>query len=221
MTTSVLVADGPALRINCEGECRRTTPVPPRSAPLLFGLSLAAALPSAAWVPPPHSGLRAIHPTLRPILDSLELQTALGRPVAEVGRGRIALGDVDRRLHGLSLALDVLRADVGRDALVTIGVVSPDRAMIDGGATPAGLWALAREAIPWHGRSRGCRLGTAADSIVVIYGCATSQVAWLAADSLATVSVTDLDGDEEQRTELAHTLACRLAPRLASGMGRR
>src|SRR6185503_2062068 len=75
---------------------------------MLFGLSLATALPAAGMLATAH----VVRLMLRPdaaILDPLEVAAALGWPVAEVWRGRIALGEVDERLVGLEMLLDVLQ----------------------------------------------------------------------------------------------------------------
>jgi hypothetical protein len=95
-----------------------STPLPLRSAPLLYGLSLAAVLPPDAWLSPAHCILPTILPTPGPILDPTMLQTVIGRPAVEVGSGLIALRDVDRRLPGLSLALDLFRAGLDADSFL-------------------------------------------------------------------------------------------------------
>ena len=118
MTTSLFVADAPAPRAHDAGGDRPTASVPLASAPFLYGLSLALALPPTAWLPPPDPALPTIHPTPGPLLDRARLQTVLGRPIAEVGRGWIVLGALDRRLGGLGLEVDVLRAGDVRGALV-------------------------------------------------------------------------------------------------------
>ena len=216
----MLDAERAAPQTHHAGESWQTESGSTASAPFLYGLSLAVGLPAATWRPPPHPAVPTVHWTPAPILDPAELQLLLGRSVGEVGRGWVALRDVDWRLDGLALTLDVLRAGTGRGVLVTVGVVGLDRETLGfGGARPADLWALAREAIPRYGLTWRCQLGAAFDSIAVLYGRATSQVAWLADDHLATVSVTDLEGDEKRPTDLAQALARLLTSRLAHRMG--
>jgi hypothetical protein len=200
-----------------DSERRPTTPVPLQSVPLLYGVSLAVALPPAAWLPPSHQAVPAISSRSCPIIATAELRTALNRPVAEAGRGYVALGDVDLRLHGLTLSLDLFRAAEGSRLLIAFGLVRSDRAIsAAGGMTPTDLWRLARTEMSRHGRMGPCRLDAGADSVLVMYGSATAQIAWLVSGFLATVSVTSLDGAERQTTELAHASACLLASRLAS-----
>ena len=218
MTTKVLEIDGaPTRRLHSEGVCRSPARIPLGSAALLYGMSLAVALPPAAWLPPVHGGVPMVHPATGLGFDVATMAATVGAPVTEVGRGRIALGGVDRRLHGLSLALDLFRVEVGRGVLVPIGVIRSEPATHwGGGSTPSALWRLALAAIPWYGRVRGCPSNMDADSILVLYGDATAQVAWLAADELATVSVTSLDGDQKLATEMVLTLSRLLASRLES-----
>lgn len=218
MATSVLLTDElPTLHLPPASAHRPTTPVPLQSVSLLYGLSLAMVLPPAAWLPPQNHALPAISPTPATVLAAAELQAALTRTVAEAGRGQIALREVDQRLHGLLLSLDLFRADQGRGVLIALGIVWQDRATsVAGGATPGDLWRLAREAIPQHGRVRPAQLCAGAESLLVLYGRATTQIAWLAPGYLATVSVTSLNGDERQATEIAYTSARLLVSRLAS-----
>jgi hypothetical protein len=191
--------------------------VPSQAAALYYGLSLAAVLPPAAWLPPVHGALPSIHPTTEPAIDVVTLATSLLEPVMELGRGRIALGEVDRRLGGLSLALDLFRVGDGRGALIPIGVVRRDTLTDEAGAaTLADLWVLARETMPRYGRVWGCWPGPGSDAVLVRYDSATAQIAWLGADYLATVSVTSLDGDGGQTSETVHTVARLLAARLES-----
>jgi hypothetical protein len=158
-----------------------------------------------------------MYPTAHPAIDAVTLAKSLLIPVTELGRGRIALGEVDCRLGGLSLALDLFRVGDGRGALIPIGVVRRDT-LTDGpgGATLADLWRLARETIPRYGRVWGCWPGPGSAAVLVRYDCATAQIAWSGGDYLATVSVTSLDGDDGQTSETVHTVARLLAARLES-----
>jgi hypothetical protein len=205
----------PTRLLDLAGERRSETAVPLGSATLLYGLSLAVALPPAAWRPPPNPAVPAIHPTAGNGLDLVAMTTALLQPVTELGCARIALGDLDRRLCGLSLALDLYRVGDGRGTLVPIGVIRQVRATTEAaGATPTDLWALARAAIPRCGVVSGRRPGLGDDAIIVRYGTATVQAAWLGADFLATVSATSLVRDDGRMIETVHTVAHLLAPGL-------
>ena len=94
---------------------------------LLFGLSLAAALPPAAILFPPNSTLRMVQSDAQTILTSAELGTILGRPTTMIGRGRIALGEVDRRMQSLAVSLEVFQVADGSGVLISLGVVTPHR----------------------------------------------------------------------------------------------
>jgi hypothetical protein len=62
-----------------------------------------------------------------------------------VERGRVKLGDIDERLGGLVVSLDVLRTIEGGGALIGVGIVRPDPTWCGApGATPGDLWTLAR-----------------------------------------------------------------------------
>jgi hypothetical protein len=214
----MLAADhAPTLVLHLAGARRPSALVPFQAAALFYGLSLAAVLPPAAWLPPAHEALPTIHPTAHTAIDVVALATSLLEPVTELGRGRIALGEVDRRLGGLSLALDLFRVGDGRGSLIPIGVIRRDSpAGQTGGATLADLWLLARDTIPRYGRVWGCWPGPGSDAVLVRYDSATAQIAWLGADYVATVSVTSLDGDDRQTSETVHTVARLLAGHLES-----
>jgi hypothetical protein len=217
MTSTLVTNHPPTLVLHLEGERRPSALVPHRSVALLYGLSLAVVLPPGAWLPPPEYALPTIHPTAGPVLDLVAMATDLGQSVTELGCARIALGEVDRRLPGLSLSLDLFQVGDGRGALLASGVVRRDGTSAEaGGATLTDLWALAREAVPRYGLVWSCDPGAGADAILVRYGSATVQAAWLSADYLATVSTTGLHDDHGQTIETVHTVARLLASRLES-----
>ena len=176
--------------------------------PLLFGLSLAAALPPTAIHFPPGSSLPVVRSDPHPILSPAELSAILGRPTALVGRGRIELGELDRRMESLVVSLEVFQVTDGGGVLVSLGVVTPRRTAggVDG-VTAADLWALPYEVLPrYAGASQypsriggGARLG--------VYGGITAQVAWLSGERLMTASVTSLAGDDDWAIEAATAIA--------------
>jgi hypothetical protein len=186
-------------------------------APLLFGLGLATALPPAAIQAPPDVVQPTIQADALAILDSADLAVILDRLIIEIGGGRVALGEVDERLHGLVISLDVFRVTgrTGRGALVTLGVVRPDRtASGDRGATIADLWALACAALAQPAIPGRRLAGLGSDAFLAVYGGTTAQIAWVTGDRLATASVTCLDGDEDGAIAVAHAIAACLDRRL-------
>jgi hypothetical protein len=179
--------------------------------PLLFGLSLAAALPPTAILFPPDSLLPVVRSEPHPIVGPAELSAILARPTALVGRGRIELEEVDRRMASLVVSLEVFQVTDGSGVLISLGVVRPHRT--DGGidgATTADLWELACEALPrYAGASQyPSRIGGGAR--LVVYGGITAQVAWLADGCLMTASVTSLGGDDDWAIEAASAIALAL-----------
>jgi len=206
----VATDDPPTLHLDLVDGTGRTTVRTAGLAPLLFGLSLAAALPLAAMLVPPD----VIQPTIRSethaILDSADLSMILGRSLVEVGRGRVALGEVDGQLHGLVASLQVFSVadETGAGALVSLSIVGPDRtAAGDGSATTADLWKLACAALMQHAIPGGHLDGLGDDAFLAVYHDTTAQIAWLAGDHLATASVTCLAGDEHWAIEAAHSIA--------------
>jgi hypothetical protein len=182
---------------------------------LLFGLSVAMALPPTAMMVSPDGALPTVRSGAPAILTSRELSAVLDRPTTEVGRGRIALGEVDQRMHRLAISLDVFRVTDGSGALVALGVVSLDPlAGPAAGATIADLWALAREAVPYHGVVQQLPDGFGDDALLVIYGGITAQVVWLAGDRLVTASMTSLRGGEDWMAVAVCALATVLDRRL-------
>jgi hypothetical protein len=173
---------------------------------MLFGLSLATALPAAGMLAPVH----VVRPLLRSdaaIVGPSGLAAALGRPVAEVWRGRIALGEVDERLGGLEILLDVLQVTGRGTGLVCLSAVSIDPAAPGGGATPSTLWDLALAALVNYGTPHTRPIGIGEDSFLADYGGVTAQVAWMTGDRLATASATCLDGEQGWSVKAARSVA--------------
>jgi hypothetical protein len=182
---------------------------------LLFGLSLAAALPPAALLAPPDAALPAIRSDPHPVVGAVELGATLARPTVELGHGWIALGELDERLRGLVASLAVFQPTAGRGVLLSVGVVGPDRtASGTDAATTTGLWVLAREALARHGVMCERQPGIGDAALLVRYGGITVQVAWLAGERLATASVTSLKGDQEWMIGAARSIAGLLQRRL-------
>jgi hypothetical protein len=182
---------------------------------LLFGLGLAVALPPAALLSPTDVGRLTVLPTARPMLGGGELGRIVGGTPVEVSRGRIALSEVDRRLRGLVVVLDLYRTVGAASALVSVGVVSSERPAPDpGAAAPDDLWRLARATAPRHGVVRDVQLGGCRDAMSIGYGAVTVQLVWLADDCLASVGVTSLDGDAAWIAGVARAIARHLDGRL-------
>jgi len=194
---------------------RRASGGPAGPETLLFGLSLAIGLPPGALVVAPGARRISVNHDAVVLLRPTDLEAALHRPVSEVGRGWVALEEVDRRLSHLTASLSVFRTDHGSGALVSLGVAWPGRqAGVAGGATAADLWRLARTALPRYGLV--CELGVdlGADACLVLHGGVTAQLVWLADEQLATVSVTSLAGDGQWLIEAARSIGTLLDRRL-------
>ena len=208
------IDDAPTLQVHLADDAYATIGPSSGVGPLLFGLSLAAALPPTAILFPPGESLPAVRTEPRPIIDAAELASVLGRPMAEIGRGRVALGEIDRRLHRLIVSLDIFRATNGGGVLVSLGVIRIDPAATTViGATPVDLWSLAGEPSSGHGVTSvyPIRIGDCAR--LVVYGGITAQVAWLSGERLTTASVTSLVGDDTWAVEAARAIALALDSR--------
>jgi hypothetical protein len=202
----------PTLRLDLVDATVGTTPRAAELAPLLFGLGLAMALPPAAILAPPQVVLPTIRSDAHAILDSVDLGVVLDRSIAGVGHGRVAPGEVDKRLGGLVVSLDVFRitggTGPGAGALVSLGTVRPDPvASGDHGATTADLWRLACAALMQDAIPGGHLNGFGDDAFLAVYGGTTAQIAWMAGDHLATASVTCLAGEESWAIEAAYSIA--------------
>jgi hypothetical protein len=181
---------------------------------LLFGLSLATALPAAALLAPPGPGRPTVRSETDALLDPPVLTEALGRPTIEVLRGRVALGEVDRRLGGLEIALSVFQVTDGSGGLVCLSAIKPDPDALDGGATAADVWDLACRALAQYGTAYERIVGIGEDAFLAIYGGVTAQVAWIDGDRLATASVTCLGCDQDWAVEGVRSIAAWLDRRL-------
>ena len=200
--------DDPAIRLRLANTLGHPTGQTTGAATLLFGLSLAAALPPAAMLFASETALPVVRPDARAMLSPTELGAILGRPVAEVGRGRVALGEVDRRMHRLIVSLEVFQATDGSGMLVSLGVIRIDPAATTVvGASPLDLWALAGEPLSRYGVALPCPIQIGDRARLVVYGGITAQVAWLAGERLVTASVTSLQGTESWVTGAACSIA--------------
>ena len=217
MTKLMATDDRPTLRLDHVDAARGTTARTARLAPLLFGLGLATALPPDAILAPPDVMQPTIRSDTHAILKSADLAAVLDRPIAEVGRARVMLGEVDARLDGLIVSIGVFRVanGAGAGALVSLGVVSPDlTASGSGSATIADLWKLACTALPLHGITGGHLDGFGDDAFLAVYHGTTAQIAWTVGDRLATASVTSLNDNEEWMIAAARSIASVLDRRL-------
>jgi hypothetical protein len=184
--------------------------------PLLFGLSIAAALPPAAMLFAQDATRPIVRPALRPMLSAGEVQAILGRGMKEAGSGRIALGEVDRRLHRLLLSLEVFQATDGSGALVCLGVIRVDPAATTVvGASPLDLWALAGEPLSRYGVAYQCPIRIGERARLVVYSGITMQIAWLSGERLMTASVTSLNGNDAWAIDAASKLALALDRQLS------
>jgi DNA-binding CsgD family transcriptional regulator len=175
---------------------------------LLLGLSLAAALPPDAIVAPLHAGQPVVHRASQTLVDARELETVLNRPTTLVGSGRVALGEVDARLAGLTVQLDAFRVIDQPSALVTVALVTRE-------AAPAGerrchvgdLWRLANTVLDERGIPREHLVGLGDDGFQALHGGCTAQVAWLTGDRMATVSLISLNADVSSSLDRARAIA--------------
>jgi hypothetical protein len=201
----------PTLPLYLVGDSDPSMAQTPAIEPLLFGLSLAAALPPTAILVPAGSPLPIVRSDPQPILSPADLTSILGRPMEEIGRGRVALGEVDRRLHRLIVSLDVFRATDGSGVLVSLGIIRVDPAATTvAGATPLDLWSLAAEPLSHHGVAVVYPIRVGDRARVVVYGGITAQVAWLSGERLTTASVTSLAGDDAAVMQAASAIALAL-----------
>jgi hypothetical protein len=206
MTTEAVPADGGRLAHQAPGAGAERPVV--RAAglvPLLFALNFAIALPPDAIIPPPDVAWPRVHPRCHAIVSAIDLAAALERPTRSVGCGRIMLADVDQRLRGLTVSLEVFRVIDGGGALVGVGVVTADRAA-NGGTTVADLWKLARQVLVNQAVDCFPPDGGGDDTFLAEYG-STVQGAWLAGDILVTAGVTGPDGERAWRIQAARSIA--------------
>ena len=174
----------------------RTAEQTPGLVTLHLALSLAMVLPPAAIVPPVHSGRPLVRSDAHVIVDAREVQAVITRPMSAVGSGRVGLGEIDRRLHGLMVRVDAFRVNDESGAVLSIGLVSPaSEHGVGRQATARDLWLLATEAFVNHAVPAEPIVGMGDVACLAHHGGGTVQVAWLTDDRLASVSVTCL-GDE-------------------------
>ena len=212
-----MTVDPPTLVLGLERDLDPSSNRPTGDVPVLFGLSLATALPPMAMLPPPGVVLPTFRSGAHAILDPAELTAVLGRPTMEVWHGRVALGEVDVRLRGLEILLSGFQVIDESSALVCLGAITADSLVPDtGGATPSDLWDLACQGLERFGiaSERPSDLGD--DAFLVVYGGVTAQVAWLAGDRLATASVTCLALEHGWATKAACSIAQVLDRRLSN-----
>ena len=199
-------------RASADLSCERTLSVAKATLPtLLFGLNLAIALPPDAIVAPADAARPVIHTLSQPIVEAGELEAVLHRPTVSVGMGRVALGEVDTRLHGLVVRLQAFRVVDGSPALITVGMVTPE--VRPGGerhATVRDLWRLTAGAIAERGIPYERLVGLGDDGFQSLPGPSTAQVAWRTGEGLATVSLTSLDGDTHALLGRARAIAARV-----------
>ena len=183
----------------------RTTPVPPWSRCRVSGrswfrLSLAATLPPDALLLPPDTFLPIVRSEPHPIISPAELSSFLGRPMIEVGRGRVALGEVDRRLNRLVVSLEVYRAD-RRERRLSRSESSDRPGGDDRRRRNAGGPLVARgEPSLRHGVTAVYPIQIGDRARMVVYG-GTAQVAWLSGERLTTASVTSLTTTRPGRSQ--------------------
>jgi hypothetical protein len=189
----------------------QVTPRPARRLPLLFALNFAVGLPPGALArrsaTAPVSGLTwpRVHSSQRAVASPDAVAAILGRPLSPVGRGVVLLGEVDCRLRGLAVVLDVMRVVGATGSLITLSTVEPAGAASDD-ATVADLWTLARRALT-DDRVRWRPLGALGQEAFLAIHDQTVQVAWLAGDRLATASMTDLHADLDDLVRLTQWIA--------------
>jgi hypothetical protein len=175
---------------------------------LLFGLTLALALPPAALLPPPNVSRPTFHPSPVRIVSAVELSASLGRPTTELHRVRVGLGELDTRLRGLSVSTTIFQVTDETRALVSIGVAYPDGTANDrDGATADRLWTLTREILPRYAWVCEQQTSLGKDALLAFPGTATAQAIWLANGCLATVGVASFYGGDAWTREAAHSIA--------------
>ncbi|MFN8637139.1 MAG: hypothetical protein U0893_25100 [Chloroflexota bacterium] len=212
--------DAPTISLDWTDDTSATVQSP-ESLCLLFGLSLATALPPAAILPPRRVAQSAVRAGRDAILQPPDLAAALGRPPAELWRGRVQVGEIDQRLHGLEMLLQIVRMPDASGALVCLSVVSSDPSAHGAhDASPAGLWQLAREALVLHGVPHQPQTGLGDAAVLAGYGGVTAQVVWLAGAHLATASVTSLDRETTWAARAARALAVTIDRHLTGSRAR-
>jgi hypothetical protein len=179
---------------------------------LLLGLSLAIVLPPEAVIPPRDGGEPSIREEPLAVIGAEAIRLVLGRTAIAVGSGYIPLDKVDRRLGGLMVRLNAYRITEAPSALVLTGLVSDtgEPPSVGWRVTPRALWELAKEMLKQGGH--GCEpvYGLGEDAFLTLRGDHTAQVAWIAGDRLASVTVTSLQADKLWVITSARALAERV-----------
>ncbi len=198
------------------GRATRTTSAPaPNTLTLLFELSLAAALPPDSVMTPAGAVKAVVHSSRDAIVSRETIAAVVGRPMSEARRGRVSLGEVDERLRGLGVRLEVYRVEDGSGGLISIGLVAPEpEPTARHCATTRFLWTLAREALVAHGVPCEHLVGVGDDAYLALHGGRTAQVAWLHGERLATVSVTTMSGEKQWAIDSARFNALLATERL-------
>jgi hypothetical protein len=191
-----------------------TTPTTSAKLILLFKAGLALGIPPEATLPP-RSGQPTVYPEPHQLLRPGDVRAALGCRATEVGRGRIAAGELDRRLHGLVLSVSVCRVVDGSGALISMGVVWSDPVTTTpGSATSVDHWAIVKQAAERPDATREHLLGFGDDGFLWLHGGRTAVIAWLDRETVATVSVTSPPANWAWATAAVRAVAVVAAERL-------
>lgn len=172
---------------------------------LLFALNVATGLPPEALQFSPATAWPRVRSRTDGIIQSESLWAMLERPIINLGHGEAVLGDVDERLRGLAVLLDVYRVIDWSGALISIGVVSADPAL-PGGTSTSDLWALAQEARVGCGIEHWTHDGIGDAACLANFG-KTMQLVWMRGDRLATVSVSCIDGGQHWMRHAVRSVA--------------
>lgn len=204
--------ESPTLRLDPANLTVRASTSRSARTTLMFGLSLATALPPAAIVPPSTVLRPQILPDADALLPQAALASALGPATTSVVAGRVGLASIDERLHGLESLLQVCQVQDGNQGLVCISVVwaAPGSAA-RGRITPTHLWDLTCTALVRHRIPHQREIDVGPDAILVVYGEVTAQVAWLDGNRLLTASATSLTRERAWAIQAARSTARLLA----------
>jgi hypothetical protein len=176
---------------------------------LLFALSLAIILPPESVIPPRDGSEPVIKPEPLAIAGADAVRMVLGRQAIAVGAGNVLLDQVDRRLGGLVARLNAYRMTDAPSGLVLTGLVSDNGEPPSVGfrVTPRALWELAKEMLKQGGHVCDPVAGLGEDAFLTLRGDHTAQVAWIAGERLASVTVTSLQADKPWVIGSARALA--------------
>lgn len=179
---------------------------------LLLGLSLAVVLPPEAVIPPRDGTEPTIQEEPLAVIGAEAVRMLLGRSAVAVGSGRVPLDQVDRRLGGLMARLNAYRITEAPTALVMTGLVSDngEPPTVGWRVTPRALWEMAKELLKHGGHVCEPMFGLGDDAFLTLRGDHTAQVAWIAGERLASVTVTSLQADKQWVIDSARALAERV-----------